>query len=251
MGHVSGEHGSEDTWADRELDAYYAERHRQHAEWAWQARQRVKRAEEDLYWNSPAGRAIAALQEAQRAQQERESRDRRAERDKELAEKKAESERVRAEAAEAKRVADEAEAKQKALALAAQTALIPAALTAKEIAIFGKMWMPLAVATLNTWQKYRPEMVGLTEAWGVVIKVLDSKYGYGGERRKTVREAAKRAVWQHRAVIETGSLIAIEAVSKDLKAKVCSQCHGMAWYYYNYGEKECARCKYTGLKVKK
>lgn len=251
MGHVSGEHGSEDTWADRELDAYYAERHRQHAEWAWQARQRVKRAEEDLYWNSPAGRAIAALQEAQRAQQERESRDRRAERDKELAEKKAESERVRAEAAEAKRVADEAEAKQKALALAAQTALIPTALTAKEIAILGKMWMPMAVATLRTWQKYRPQMVGLKEAWEVVHGVLDHKHGCGGDRRKTVIKAATEVTFSQQGVINTGSLAAVEAVAKELKAKHCSKCHGLGWYYEWSTEKDCRSCWCSGLKTKK
>jgi hypothetical protein len=213
-------------------------------------------AEEDRerYWNSAEGRAEAARQQQQRIDLEEWSKRRAIERvvEEALERTKAEQNKIAAKAAaEAKRVADEAEAKQKALDLAALTARIPAALTAKEIAIFGKMWMPLAVATLNTWQKYRPEMVGLKEAWGVVIKVLDSKYGYAGERRKTVRVAAKRAVSEHRAVIETGILVAIEAVSKDLKAKVCSKCHGLAWYYYNYGEKECASCQYTGLKVKK
>jgi hypothetical protein len=244
MGHVSG----------MDHDEYLKEVRYAARQEFWAKLADQEREDRERYWNSAEGRAEAARQQQQRIDQEEYSKRRAIERvvEEALERKQAEQNKVAAKAAaEAKRVADEAEAKQKALTLAAQTARIPTALTAKEIAILGKMWMPMAVATLRTWQKYRPQMVGLKEAWEVVHGVLDHKHGCGGDRRKTVIKAATEVTFSQQGVINTGSLAAVEAVAKELKAKHCSKCHGLGWYYEWSTEKDCRSCWCSGLKTKK
>jgi flagellar biosynthesis GTPase FlhF len=212
-----------------------------------------EREDRERYWNSAEGRAESARQEQQRIDQEEYSKRRAIERvvEEALDRKQKEQDKVNAKAAaEAQRISDEAEAKKKAMELAAQVARIPQALTDKDIATFGKMWMPMAVATLRTWQKYRPDMVGLKEVWVVVHDVLDHKHGCGGDRRKTVMKAAAEVTFGQRTVIETGKLVAIAAVAKELKAKHCSKCHGLGWYYEWNTEKDCRSCWCSGNKSK-